>query len=674
MSTFSIANLIILATALVNAQDAQQKAYVLSQTPAVQEFLREHASIRSFIDQAQPETKSALLAVIAIGEGEVVFQGWQDENDLSAKVRGLADQLIEIEHFYDSIGGIVGYHRTILELIAKRGQASKDQVNYLEPPRIDIRPGAPAREEYVDWGIQEMPRLAEIYPVGGAGDRLNLVDDETGEPLPAAKLEFAGRTLLELLFRDLQAREILYERITGKSIVTPVVLMTSVEKDNDRRIREICEQKQWFGRPKESFFFIVQPLVPVLTVEGHWVMEKPFEMYRKPGGHGVIWKLMKDQGAFDWLEKQGRTKALVRQINNPLAGEDDSLLAFTGIGLHKDKKFGFAACPRKVHAAEGMNVLIKKSPNEFSLTNIEYTDFTKRGIEDVPDKKGGEHSLFPANTNILFVDLKAIRKHVDNCPVPGMLINMKSEAPYRSPDGSVKMIAAGRLESTMQNIADEIIFSSADSDDMPVYLTYNLREKTIGVTKNSFDPNQPSDETPEFCFYSLLSLHRDLLADRCEIEVTPFCSKEEYLKNGPNTIFLYHPSFGPGYELISKKITKGRFEEGAELQLELSDFEADNLCLSGSCLVYGDLRRSSCKLKNVQVRNRGIDRGLTTDFWKNQYKRHECLQVILEGNSEFIAEDVTFEGNHRIVVPDGVKAIAYQENGELVISRTELKY
>lgn len=49
-----------------------------------------------------------------------------------------------------------------------------------------------------------MPELGEIYPLGGSGDRLGLVDPDTGECLPAAMLSYCGRTLLEGLIRDLQ--------------------------------------------------------------------------------------------------------------------------------------------------------------------------------------------------------------------------------------------------------------------------------------------------------------------------------------------------------------------------------------------------------------------------------------------------------------------------------------
>jgi hypothetical protein len=55
-----------------------------------------------------------------------------------------------------------------------------------------------------------LPELGEIYPIGGAGDRLGLVDSDTGESLPAALLPYCGRSLLEGLIRDLQVLLIAY--------------------------------------------------------------------------------------------------------------------------------------------------------------------------------------------------------------------------------------------------------------------------------------------------------------------------------------------------------------------------------------------------------------------------------------------------------------------------------
>ena len=114
----------------------------------------------------------------------------------------------------------------------------------------------------------------------------------------------------------------------------------------------------------------------------------------------MLWKLLKQSGTFEWLKEKGSKKALVRQINNPMAAIDYGLLAFLGFGHLNEKCFGFASCSRLVNAHEGMNV-VKEKGEDHLLTNIEYCDFEKCGIEDKPYEEGGKYSRFPSNTNIL---------------------------------------------------------------------------------------------------------------------------------------------------------------------------------------------------------------------------------------------------------------------------------
>lgn len=58
-----------------------------------------------------------------------------------------------------------------------------------------------------------------------------------------------------------------------------------------------------------------QPLVPVVAdVDGRWLLPEPLAPLMKPGGHGAIWKLMLDEGVFDWLLADQREAAIVRQI------------------------------------------------------------------------------------------------------------------------------------------------------------------------------------------------------------------------------------------------------------------------------------------------------------------------------------------------------------------------
>lgn len=142
--------------------------------------------------------------------------------------------------------------------------------------------------------------------------------EDTGEPLPSAMLPYCGRPMLSGLFRDLTAREYLYFRLFGEQHATPVAIMTSDAKGNHRRVAELLEQRAHFGRPAASFRLFCQPLVPVLeAATGLWVLPEARRPSMKPGGHGAIWKLMHDNGVFDWLEGEGAAKPCRREWRAP---------------------------------------------------------------------------------------------------------------------------------------------------------------------------------------------------------------------------------------------------------------------------------------------------------------------------------------------------------------------
>lgn len=55
--------------------------------------------------------------------------------------------------------------------------------------------------------------------------------------------------------------------------------------------------------------------MPLIAAEdGKWLVPEGFKPLLKPGGHGAIWKLMQDDGIFDWLYQHDREAAIVRQI------------------------------------------------------------------------------------------------------------------------------------------------------------------------------------------------------------------------------------------------------------------------------------------------------------------------------------------------------------------------
>ncbi len=676
---------------LKNAANVNEKVELLSGFPRVEEFLKRTRIIRSFLNTISKEKELVIKAIIAIGQGERVLAFPFRDVDAQERLQSLIEELLVVEHFYREIGGIVGYHLLMLRcLVEGETSALSVAVNYHAPEGIDISEETKEVREAVIAGIEMAGQMAEIYPVGGAADRLNLQDKKTGIPLPAAKLPFDGKTLLEGMIYDLQAREYLHYKVFGKQPCTPVVMMTSQEKDNHAQILSICEQHNWFGRSKKSFRFFSQPAVPSMNTRGEWCVQGPLQLLMKPGGHGVIWKLARDSKTFEWLTALGKKKALVRQINNPIAGTDYGLLAFTGLGCREDKVFGFASCPRKVGAMEGINVLLERKMDEsveYVLTNIEYCDFHKCRLVDQAEKKDPEQSKFSSNTNILFVDLEEVNKAVEACPFPGVVINPKKMV-YRRNDAQVEEEVA-RLESTMQNIAD--CFVQAFPRPLPkgrrkqefrTFLTFNDRRKTISTVKREFIVGGQLNETPEGCFLDVVENARQLLMECCKMNFVGTKKEAPF-----PFLFSYHPALGPLYSVIAQKVRGGMIATGSELRLEIAEAEVVDLDLDGSLSIIakspmghqdrdGLLRYSEnagkCTLKNVRVRNKGIDWHARNVFWKREISRTEECRIIISGNGEFYAEDVQLSGPMTIEVEDGMRLIAKTLGGKLTFIKERI--
>jgi hypothetical protein len=633
-----------------------------------------------------PAEEFLVKSVILIGQQQALLDGVVLASE--QKLRDLLAILTPVEEFYQEMGGLIGYHYTLLQFLHKpQLRFPVDKATIHAPLGIDFSFPSQSLREAIYYGVQEMDTLAEMYPIGGAADRLKLQNAATGAFMPAALLAFNGRTMLGKLIEDLQAREYLYYKVNGCQITLPVAMMTSKEKDNDSHIRSLCEENKWFFRPKDKFAFFCQPLVPVVNKKGLWVLVDSMKPLLKPGGHGVIWKLARDAGIFSWFEAQGALKAIVRQINNPISSEDYGLLAFSGYGLKEDKRFGFASCERQVKASEGIDVVVEEASEKgysYTLTNIEYCDFTAYQIQDEPKEPGGKYSRFPSNTNLLFVDLPAVENALKTCPIPGMLVNSKKVV-YQSVDGP-KEEEVARLESTMQNLADcfpkhfSKRLTAIDSDSCDSYITFNKRRKTISATKKEYAEGSSFLETPEGCFLDVMNNMRELLEEHCSFRLGKSMEAEESFTY-PSFAFYYHPALGPLYSLIGKKIRGGSLSLGSELYLHIAECDIENLSIEGSLLiiasrVMGEVNQEEvlsysekvgrCTLLNVHIQNEGIDYERENIFWKRVIHRKESCRIILEGASEFYAENVVLPGDLEILVEDGFKVTAKEEDGALV--------
>ena len=660
-----------LKVSLLEASNTHEKLEILDALPEVDAFFSFPSVIKSFLAGLSPECEYVIKETFAIRQGPRLFE--LSEGDPVPKLRVLLEELFAIEAYYADIGGIIGYQLLVLTLLHE-GETPLEGKTLFPPKPVGLSERTTDVNEAILTGIREQGQMAELYPVGGAADRLQLKDDKTEEALPAARLIFLGKPLLEGVIGDLQAREYLHYKLFHKQVTTPITMMTSNVHRNDTHIRGICEQNLWFGRPKTSFCFVTQPSVPVFTRGGDWCLQKPLKLLLKPGGHGMLWTLLEQQGVFEWFKEKGCRKALIRQINNPMAGTDYGLLAFLGFGHEEDRAFGFASCPRLVNAQEGMNV-IKETVTEGKvsrvLTNVEYCDFAKFGIKDKPHKPGSKYSHFPSNTNILFADLEKTHEAVKKHPFPGLLVNFRKAAHHHA-KGEKEELA--RLETTMQNIADVI-------DANESYLTFNERRKTISTTKRKSSISGAMLETPEGCYYDYMLNASELLENHCHLSLPAMPDEETFLEKGPSFLFSFHPALGPLYSIIGQKIQGGSLHDGSELQLEIADLELKNLELDGSLLIraervmghideegllqYSDLT-GQCSLKNVRVSNRGIDWEKDHLFWKHEIKRTAALKIVLHGHSQFVAEDITIQGDLTLEVPHGMRMTAKEERGHVI--------
>lgn len=625
---------------------------LLEKHPLVKKYRDQNKHFKLWIDPLDLKERVMLLTLIALDQAEAVFTGFEKLNEPSKEAKELAQKLFKVELFYKPIGGLIGYYLVVLKLLQKKTKPILQ--SYVAPPMIPMED--PLVDKYVLEGLKKLPLTGEVYPVGGAGDRLNLTDPVSKEALPQAKLLFEGRNLLEGLIRDLKARENLYQEVFHEEILTPIALMTSPEKNNTRHILEILEESNWYERPRESFFLFEQPLVPVITNEGTWAAKGPFDLTMKPGGHGVIWLLMEEYQVFNWFKSKKREYLVIRQINNPLAGVDKNLLALAGYGIKEKKSFGFLSCNRLIGASEGMNILIQ-SKNEdgyqSTITNIEYTDFASKGIEDKPLQKGDIYSKYPANTNILFLSIKDIRKTLPSHPLPGMILNPKNRVQIMTESG-LQEAHGGRLEATMQNVADYLTVTTPSSEvslkELKTFVLFNPREKTISVTKKQFIKGDNPSETPVQAFQDKQKITRSLLAHFCNFKVSD------------DAVLTIDPALGPLYEIISQKIQVGLIGKNSELVIEGSQVKINNLQLNGSLKLLANKGR--ILIENVTVSNKGLNSRKKNLFWQNTYS-HESLTIECEEDGEFEAIGITFKEPLHIHVPKKTRVVAQLVKGKI---------
>lgn len=608
-----------------------------------------------------------------------------------------AATLAPAARFHDAMGGLAGYQLTCVRMLARRAAGVGASTSPAAAPGATLSPPGgldltdePAATAAKAQGLARVGTTAELVPLGGASDRLGLVCETTGAPLPAALLPYGGRPMLEGMLRDTQAREYLAWRVHGVQHVTPVVLMTSCAKGGHAAVAALLADAQWYGRGADSFRLLCQPLVPVVAAaDGRWLLAAPAAPELRPGGHGALWKCLADNGGFAWLAERGATAALVRQISNPLAGTDGTSLALAGAGAAAGASFGFAACPRRPGATEGVVARVTApraragaalQPPASHVTCVEYTEFEGAGLTEAA------LGPLPANSNLLFVDLAAAEAAATapapapphdadaastlGC-LPGLVLNTCKSV---RPGGGGAPVDACRLESTMQCLVDAFPRRAASTS----FAVSGPRRLVTSSAKRARAPGGSLAQTPDGSFLDLCRNGADALraAGWAGVPADAAFEAEEAADGRLPLVFVHHPALGPLWSVVRAKVGAGAVAApGSELVLDLAECRLAAVTLAGSLRILADAplghtvggeggegggrlafsdAGGRARLERVAVRNAGVAWGHPANVpWRHRLARDEEVVVRLRGRSEFDARDVALSGSAFFDVPDG---------------------
>lgn len=301
-----------------------------------------------------------------------------------------------------------------------------------------------------------------------------------------------------------------------------------------------------------------------------------------------------------------------------------------------------------------------------------------------------------------------------------MIFNLNKTVTYTSAEsGAETSVNAGRMECTMQNLADELLqqfpqkLGPGDAGQLDTFVVYNERRCVTSSAKRKHVPGSTKlHQTPDGSFLDLMRNARDVLT-MAGVHAPPVGSTEDYLASGPGFIFLFHPALGPMWQVVAQKVRGGSLAPRAEVVLEVAELRWRDVDVSGSLVVraeealghwvcptahhavsrhahasapqhcdgakaaapaykYSD-QCGRVRLERVRVANAGIDYAAPGNrFWAHRVQRAEACEVVLEGRSEFEARDVLIRGAARFVVPDGFRMRVLADASSAVGYRCEV--
>lgn len=230
----------------------------------------------------------------------------------------------------------------------------------IEPARVMTADMAatPVGAQAVELGREVLSRgrLAVVVVAGGQGSRLGIAGPKGIVPVSPVK----GKSLFQIHAEKILA----LQRRYGAPI--PFFIMTS--RDNDAETRSFFEGHAFFGLHRDDVFFFKQGMLPSLSPEGRFLLDRRGGLFMNPDGHGGTLKALKESGSLAAMRARGIEEIFYFQVDNPLVSVADPLF----VGLHRQAgaQMSSKVC-RKRDFSEKVGVIALQGGR---TTVIEYSD------------------------------------------------------------------------------------------------------------------------------------------------------------------------------------------------------------------------------------------------------------------------------------------------------------
>jgi len=235
------------------------------------------------------------------------------------------------------------------------------------PPQGEIAPAqvipadtaaTPAGAHAAELGreILSQGKLAVVVVAGGQGSRLGISGPKGVVPVSPVR----GKRLFQIHAEKILA---LHRRYGGS---IPFFIMTS--RDNDAQTRTFFEQHAYFGLERDDVFFFTQGMLPSVSPDGRFLLDRTGCLFMNPDGHGGTLRALMESGSLTVMRERGIEEIFYFQVDNPLVLVADPLF----IGLHHQAgaQMSSKVC-RKRDFSEKVGVIALQGGR---TTVIEYSD------------------------------------------------------------------------------------------------------------------------------------------------------------------------------------------------------------------------------------------------------------------------------------------------------------